>query len=412
MKHRLFPILLLLMATVFCSAASVLADSGKFWIGYYGTRWVWPQYRVYYPVRPLQPIYPPPGYYNSWRYNNRVYSANYNANYSSNYSYSAQSSYSSSYNQSSSVRVAASSSVAQATQYADSGMVMDNFQNGSGAGFGVFTEERQQAIIAWNGQNNANGEEVLILTTNEQINKDLGKSAITLNIVPLPGAPIAIEPADAKIFEKTKDLMNQKYVANDTGSGFPAVMHKKIGSHEIFVWRLDEQENFKNAVLTYVKEKFQGKLGIYITDEMEAVVQSYFKRGFRYFAFDLSHVEQSSTTREAIAYHFKSSFAYFPLVISQIGGTPESKTTVDLIVMTPGKITMKPIPTKKGKTISDENLFVVRNQSVKFSGAEINSLNERLAQVMKGYSEITVRNILINGELTGFENDFIAIGVK
>ena len=378
-------------------ALQTFADSGKFWIGRPGLRWYWPSYTTYYPPRPFNPYYLPPYYYNNWRYQQ-------NQNYSHNYEYSVSLKSNTSSNQNQS---------AQIVQYADPrGMVVDDFGGGSGAGFGLFSEEKQQAVIAWNGHNDEKGEEVLILTTNEQINEKLGKSAITLNVVPLPGEPIDILPADSKIFEKTKELMNEKYVADASGSGFPAVMHKKVGSHEIFVWRIDEQENFKNAVMTYVKEKFEGKLVIHFTKEMEDVINSYFKRGFRYFAFDLSHVEETNTTREAIAYHFKSQFVYFPLVISQIGGMPDTTTIVDMIVMTPGKITMKPIQTNKEKVISDENVFVVRNQAVKFTQAEVKELDPTLAKVLSEFPEVTVRNILLQGDLVGFQNDFMAIGVK
>ncbi len=391
---RFFVILFAISMTL-----EAFADSGKFWIGRPGRYWRWPYYQTYYPPRPFNPYYLPPYYYNNWQYQQ-------NQNYSHNYEYSLSLKSNTSSNQSQTAQ--------QVVQYQDPrGMVVEDFgSSGGGAGFGLFREERQQAVIAWNGHADENGEEVLILSTNEQINEKLGKSAITLNVVPLPGEPIDILPADSKVFEKAKELMKQKYVIDSSGSGFPAVMHKKVGSHEIFVWRIDEQENFKNAVMTYVKEKFENKLVINFTKEMEDVINSYFKRGFRYFAFDLSHVEESNTTREAIAYHFKSRFVYFPLVISQIGGMPDTSTIVDMIVMTPGRITMKPITTNKGKVISDENLFVVHKQSVKFTQDEIKKLDPSLAKVMKDFPEVTVRNILLQGDLIGFQNDFMAIGVK
>ena len=380
------------------AALQAFADSGKFWIGRPGLYWQWPYYQTYYPPRPFNPYYLPPYYYNNWQYMQ-------NQNYSRNYEYSVH--------LRSNTNASQNQAAQQVVQYQDPrGMVIEDFGNGGGAGFGLFSEERQQAVIAWNGREDENGEEVLILTTNEQINEKIGKSAITLNVVPLPGEPIDILPADSKIFEKAKELMNEKYVTDSSGSGFPAVMHKKVGSHEIFVWRIDAQENFKNAVMTYVKEKFEGKLAINFTKEMEDVINSYFKRGFRYFAFDLSHVEETSATREAIAYHFKSRFVYFPLVISQIGGMPDTSTTVDMIVMTPGKITMKPITTNKGKVISDDNLFLVRKQSVKFTQEEIKKLDPSLAKVLSAFLEVTVRNILLQGDLVGFQNDFMAIGVK
>ena len=398
------------------------ADSGKFWVGRPGANWRWPEYQTYYPPQPIESQNLPPDYYNNWQnqQNNTPQSTLPEPESSDSVEPDGDNSQ--------------DQSGDEIDQYQDPrGMVIEEFGDedgggdgdvdgdgdvngndgvGGGAGFGLFSEERQQAIIAWNGRTDEYGEEVLILTTNEQINEKIGKSAVTLNVVPLPGRPIDIQPADSKIFEKTKELLSKKYTAASLGGGFPAVMYKKVGSHEIFVWRIDKEENFKNAIMTYVKQKFKGKYVIKFTKEMEEVINSYYKRGYRYFAFDLSHVEEDNTTREAIAYHFKSRFVYFPLVISQIGGMPNTSTIVDMIVMTPGRITMKPIKTNKGKVISDNNLFVVHKQSVKFTQNEIRKLDPTLAKVLRGYPEVTVRNILLHGDLVGFHYDFIATKLK
>lgn len=405
---RLLTFLFIIVLTI-----QAFADSGKFWIGRPGRSWRWPDYQTYNPPQPVEPQTLPPDYYKEQPKEEQPKEVQPKDEQPTEEQKDEDDSVK--FDDSDSDDDAnEDDSAQQVVQYQDPrGMVIEDFGEGSGAGFGLFTEPRQQAIIAWNGRTDEYGEEVLILTTNEQINEKIGKSAITLNVVPLPGRPIDILPANSKIIEKAKDLLEDKYTGEDMGGGgFPAVMHKKVGSHEIFVWRIDANENFKNAVMTYVRKKFKGKLVIKFTKEMEDVINSYFKRGFRYFAFDLSHVEEANTTREAIAYHFKSRFVYFPLVISQIGGTPGTTTFVDLIIMTPGRITMKPIPTNKGNVISDDNLYVVRKQSVKFTLDEIKDLDPSLAKVLRSYPEVTVRNIILKGDLVGFQNDFMATKFK
>lgn len=383
-SHLLRFLIILITLTL---TLQTFADSGKFWIGRPGPRWRWPDYETYHPNTPVAPTNPSADNNNQGDRNNSTPPYTMVTN-------------------------PPKQVEAIAEDDDPDGMVIEDFGEEEDADFAVFSEERQQAIIAWNGQHNKNGEEVLILTTNEQINEKLGKSAITLNVVPLPGPPIDVLPADSKIFEKTKDLLDEKYDAKALGSGFPAVMYRKVGSHEIFVWEIDQKENFKNALLTYVKEKFKGKFVIDYSQKMEDIINSYFKRGFKYFAFDLAHVEEENTTREAIAYHFHSQFLYFPLVISQIGGMPDTSTIVDMIIMTPNKIHMKPIKTNKGKVISDDNLYVVLKQAVKFSLDEVKDLDPTLAKVLRGNANVTVRNIIMKGDLVGFQNDFMAIEAK
>ncbi|MBR0192964.1 MAG: hypothetical protein IJQ31_12970 [Thermoguttaceae bacterium] len=373
------------------------ADSGKFWIGRPGPTWSWPEFEPYHPSTPVTPPAP------SGNYNNQGYN---------------QGGQNNSTNSGTPISLITNKPTLESvTQDNDpDGMVIENFDEDNDddeeTTVAVFSEERQQAIIAWNGHTDKSGEEVLILTTNEQINEEIGKSAITLNVVPLPGEPIDVLPADSKIFEKTKKVLEEKYTTKALGSGFPAVMHKKVGSHDIFVWRIDEKENFRNALLTYVKEEFKGKFVIDFKPKMEATINTYFDRGFKYFAFDLSHVEEENTTREAIAYHFRSRFLYFPLVISKIGGMPDSQTLVDMIIMTPKKIHMKPIKTNKGKTYSDDTLPVLYNEVVKFTLEEVKELDPTLAEVLRGNREVTVRNVILTGDLIGFQNDFMAIGAQ
>ena len=71
----------------------------------------------------------------------------------------------------------------------------------------TFLEPNQQGVLAWNGiQDKERGEEILILTTNES--SEIGSAM--LSVLPLPGEPISIERANAESFVTAKALMREK----------------------------------------------------------------------------------------------------------------------------------------------------------------------------------------------------------
>jgi hypothetical protein len=278
----------------------------------------------------------------------------------------------------------------------------------------TFSESAQQAVIAWNGKSDDSGEETLILTTNEK--SQTGKNMAMLSVLPLPGQPLSVDRASAKVFVQTKILLDKKIVEKrqreGKGSGgagnFGAVLTKKIGSHNIFVWELDNIQTFKEEVTAYVAEKYNNGATALITDEYLQTIKKYFDRGFRYFAFDLTEVRAENTTKEAIAYRFKSKFAYYPLAISAIGGTGAG--LVDLIVMTPGQINLRGAFTKDKE---QSKISVLGNTSVNFTLDEVKKLDPKLAAVFGNLSEVTVRNFMTSTKNIGtYTDDFIAVEAK
>jgi len=291
----------------------------------------------------------------------------------------------------------------------DSGTVdFEDDMYGYATGGWGFEEPEQQAIVAWNGKTDDTGEQILILTTNE---KATGEGGAVLSILPLPGEPIEISRSKATIFSDAKAYLVEKWAQGMGTGGLGVFMTAKIGSHNIFVWKMDDINTFESEVKAYVETTYQGKATALITPQILNVVKDYHRRGFRYFAFDITMLNKDLTTKEAIAYHFKSKAAYFPLVISQIGGTGD--TFIDLVVMTPGKINTSSYgvatPENNFKTNNPKGIDVTLNGkgTVPFSNQELHSLDAKLSKLFGGKDNIQVRNIQISGTINGFKKDFI-----
>jgi len=279
----------------------------------------------------------------------------------------------------------------------------------------------QQAVIAWNGKTDETGEQTLIVTTNEMSNT--GQNMAVLSVLPLPGKPISIEPANTRVFTEAKVLLNRKIQEQrpDAGGevvGFGVIMATKIGSHNIFVWEMEDTFNelaFQEDIVAHIADVY-GNIGNEVTalftNKTLEVIKGYHDRGFRYFAFDITEVKNEVSTKEAIAYRFHSPYAYYPLAISGVGGTGHG--LIDIIVMTPGAINLGGAlqGVTSGGSGPNIDLFVHRgNATVDFTMNEVRQLDPSLAAVFdgSGLNSVRVRNFLFNtGNIGGFTNDFIA----
>ena len=256
---------------------------------------------------------------------------------------------------------------------------------------GFFKEDLQQAVIGWNGR-----EEVLILTTNEQ--SLVGQTAM-LSVMPLPGKPVDIGQADKMAFARAKKLVLSKAAIPVGANSLGVFMERTIGSHNIFVWKMEEAEDFPKMVQAYLSRKYGGRAKALFTKKTLSVILAYHKRGFKYFAFDLALANKEKSTREAIAYHFNSAFCYYPLVISSAGGT--GKTVVELVVFTKNELT-------KLSGISRDQITKVGEKTVSVGEQELSAIDPRLAELFAGDPSLTGRILLIPGKLEEFDKDFIA----
>jgi hypothetical protein len=264
-----------------------------------------------------------------------------------------------------------------------------------GLGGNFVEEEQQQGVIAWNGK-----EEILVLTTNEKLL--LKKGTAVLHFMPLPGKVKDIYRANRDIFKKAKTLVRKK-LGVGVGGTLDVVFKKKIGAHNIFVWKLEDPKEFPRRVQKYVMDNFGKGAKAMITKKMFGVVTDYYNRGFRYFAFDLVLMKPEKATKMAIAYHFESpKSAYYPLVISSAGATGD--TFIDLVIFT--KREVKSTKTKLG---GGSEVTRLGNRSAPITHAELAGLDARMARLFDRGAALRGQIFQItDGKLQDFKSDFEA----
>ncbi len=278
-----------------------------------------------------------------------------------------------------------------------------------------FHESRQQAAIAWNGKSDRTGRETMIVSTTSVSSNE--RSNAMLSVIPLPGPPIEITRVDRRVLSEVKARFNAKMKIGTSGSVTTPETSKLLGSHNIFVWKLENVDDFFNQVNDYVAQKYADRAACVVTPDIVKVVEFYFKKGFRYFAFDLAEVGGVSSEKETIAYTFQSTFVYYPLVVSRIGGEAVN-TTVDLTIMTPDKIKPNGAVTKvitdgKRPDVKNGEATLVGGGNAVFTIDEVRKLDPRLAGVFDPeMRNVKVRNARFTGRLNGFTKDFTAVAAE
>ena len=348
-------------------ATPVQADCGKILIYRVPRTYVWP------------PLPPPRRPIVNWGYNNNtnVNSGNTNVNSGNRINSNNQ--------------IIKNSNINSGTQINIGSGVMprpaSNQFLAAGMGFS-FKEPEQNAVIAWNGK-----EQILILSTDEE-NKIKGGGAV-LSVLPLPGKPISVLPASTEAFEDASRLIRSKLDVVGMGE---KLLTAKIGTHNIFVWKIDSPGDFGKEVRAYIKETYEGQADADIGEDVEKIVRQYFEQGFRYFAFDLTFMSDEDTTKVAIAYRFESKFVYYPLVISKIGGTGD--TSVQLAVFTHGSL-------HNFGGLDVNQIKIIGNQSVDVTAEELKKVDPEAAELMGGEA-IKARIMTLKGKVNGFDGDLMA----
>ena len=271
----------------------------------------------------------------------------------------------------------------------------------------TFEERSQKALIAWNGYDNEAGIETLILSTDEVATENAPQAM--LSVLPLPGKPISVERANLQAFIKAGILFDKKLVAKGQESSYGVVYTTKIGSHNIFVWEIEDIATFREKVESYIGAKYGNEAAVLITEHTENVIKYYFDKGFKYFAFDLTLVDNEIKTKEAIAYTFRTSYAFFPMAISAIGGS--GRSVIELLVMTPDEIALSKEFEKELKD-TDTKLTIVGNTSVYFDMDEVKSIDECLFKPFENENlkQVKARKFMIPlNDIAKFAADFEAV---
>jgi len=212
-------------------------------------------------------------------------------------------------------------------------------------------EPSQDALIAWNGE-----EEILILATELYASE----STKILQVLPLPSEPEVkkssrdvLRRANEFVMQKVFDDLRQPVLRNSMPETPAAEIKEEvvIGSHDILVVEVLNQDYFVNWVNNYLKEK--GENTPQIPETLKETINNYINRGYNYFVFDTIEVSPDPEMNEAISYTFKTDKLYYPLEI-----------------------------TKSDHGVSEISLFILTDQNlINYNGIEKDRIIERTPAV-------------------------------
>lgn len=183
-------------------------------------------------------------------------------------------------------------------------------------------EARQLAIVAWNGS-----EEVLILTT--RLSSGL-KEVKVLELLPLPSKPV-VDAVGREVFEVLVKLMKtRKGVLVERG--VEEVFHRVLGPHDLWVLRVESGADVVSWIKSYASK--QGlKVPAWLSN-VEATIQGYVDRGYRYLAVDVVTLAGEGDVKP-LMYRFSSKYAYYPLEVSKLA---KGETFIVVAFLTPRRL--------------------------------------------------------------------------
>ncbi len=186
-------------------------------------------------------------------------------------------------------------------------------------------EPRQDAIIAWNGE-----EQLLYLQTTLKTSEP----TTVLEVMPLPSRP-TVELSDVGVFQRCQYLLPKPSVKSSGGAfGGPprkaaeVVEKKELGVHKIEVVKLLDADHFQ----AWVKEHFSGSGGDFeVPEPLLKVIGEYAADGYEWFLFDLIEVNESATKKQPLRIQFATDHLNYPMRITR---TEKGRTKVTLSVLT------------------------------------------------------------------------------
>jgi len=202
---------------------------------------------------------------------------------------------------------------------------------GDGAGdLGLFEEPKQLGLIAWTGK-----KQLLAIRTDEM---SVTKGGF-MSILPLGGKPtgFGVKAGKNTMWNKAENVFIEAFktagVVKTGAADLGLVLEKKIGAHEIFVWKIDSFADFVEKIQHHINVRYKGKVVPLIPKDLKRIMETYVKNGYEYFAFDLVPETGEKVTKQTILYQFETpkNELFYPLVISQSGG--KGMTEVDLLIV-------------------------------------------------------------------------------
>ena len=227
-----------------------------------------------------------------------------------------------------------------------------------------------------------------------------------LEVLPLPSEP-EVKEGDVEVYAKATEIINRKVAAQEgeargqflgadkQGPAGEVTFHEKIGSHDISVAHVLDQNGFLTWVEAYFDSAGVSSPGI--PGRLKDVVEEYIRDGFTWFVFDVVSLGEEPRTGEAIQYRFKTDHVYYPLRITR---TETGSTQVDLLILTPYLLNVFPgYPHRK---------ILLPHEPVTVGGIELWGLSRDMYELLGKPEEAKLRIWRIVGDLASFEQDLLA----
>jgi hypothetical protein len=248
-------------------------------------------------------------------------------------------------------------------------------------------EPKQRAIVLWNGT-----EEILLLSTDQKATQ---KSSV-LEVIPLPAEP-SVRLGSFETFEKAQKLVVEKRMWACAHGGARAgiaplppnaariTFQAKLGVHDVTVAEVLNSDRFVDFVQSYLQERYQAQ-DAPIRADFVKIIQGYMDAGFRWFAFDVIHLDGTVKSRDPVEYKFKSDKVYYPLRISSL---EVGKTELDMLVFTrDGAKRFEGMPAEK----------LQREESLPVTPVELGAVDNAWRDFFAGETEIVLDQWKLEGE--------------
>jgi len=261
-------------------------------------------------------------------------------------------------------------------------------------------QSAQNAIVAWNGS-----EEIIILSSNIQSSNE----ATVLEILPLPSEPSKVEEGSFESFEKLTELINEKQKSRAdvlsqgkgellSPEGVEIVFHEQIGAHDVTIVKVDDLDEFIEWIKNFANDR--GLETKELSESFKDGLASYFKRGIKYFVFDVVEAGEDEESIEPLIYRFDSDFLYYPILISGISEIEESMSEINLFLITEKELEfpLSPFSYRAG-------WFNDYGYPVLLSKSEIEEVSQQVASLFDG--EVQARKTSFYGKLNGITRDLM-----
>ena len=264
-------------------------------------------------------------------------------------------------------------------------------------------QSAQNAIVAWNGN-----EEIITLSIDIESSAD----ATALRIIPLPSDPIEIKEGSFESFEKLVSIMNTKIESvrnqwRETGKGLgdtPAAgveitFHKQIGAHDVTVVKVNDLDYFLEWIKNFALEK---ELEVKeISSGFKEGISSYLKRDIKYFVFDIIEGGEEKESIKPLIYHFDSDFLYYPILISGISEIKESRTEINLFIITEKEVEFSNVP----YSYYSNYWFNDYGYPVELTNEDLEEISQEIANLFE--KEVNVRKASWYGKLDNLQRDLM-----